>query len=141
MPRAAGDAGAGAPGTTAAATAATVDTQSSRGYELCFVCRGAIVVPRDRVLVDGRYAAHAACFKCAACAKTLDAVAHDYDVFEGAYYCLPHWAWVREEARKQREREEADQGPETPARPGENVRWKMDWATKKWKTEKRPGAT
>ena len=113
-----------------------VDTQSSRGYELCFVCRGAIVVPRDRVLVDGRYAAHAGCFKCAACAKTLDAAAHDYDVFEGAYYCRPHAAWVREEARKQRVREEADQGPATPARPGENVRWKMDWTTKKWRTER-----
>ena len=105
----------------------TVDTQSSRGYELCFVCRGAIVVPRDRVLVDGRYAAHAGCFKCAACAKTLDAAAHDYDVFEGAYYCRPHAAWVREEARKQREREEA----------GSNFRWTMDWPTNKWPTARR----
>ena len=114
--------------------ASATATTSKSGFDMCFVCQNAIVMAKERVLVDGKYTAHASCFKCAACARTLDPIAHDYDMFDGMYYCLPHHAWILEEARKEEERKAAGV-TEPQVEPGGQKKWKMNWTTKKWTME------
>jgi len=110
-----------------------VSATTPNGYDICFICQNAIVMSKERVLVDGKFPAHAGCFKCAACAKTLDPVAHDYDMFEGMYYCLPHYNWILEQVRKEQEQENAGSAEERD--PNAPKKWKMDWTTKKWRIE------
>ena len=109
---------------SAASSAAEIGKGNRKKFEICAICCSAIVVAKEKIVIDGKYTAHENCFKCAACSKKLNSVVPDYKSIDNTYFCIPHYELVMDYRRK-------NESPNV-IESSTGKKWDIDWTKKKW---------
>lgn len=112
------------PTMSAASSAAEIGKGNRTKFEICAICCSAIVVAKEKILIDGKYVAHEDCFKCAACSKKLNSVVPDYKPIGNTYFCLAHYELVMSHKLNEKSSEVVESSS--------GKKWEIDWVKKKW---------
>ena len=112
------------PSVSAASSAAQIGKGNRSKFEICAICCSAIVVAKERILIDNKYVAHENCFKCAACSKKLNSVVPDYKSIDNTYFCLAHYELVMNYRLNNKSTDVVESSS--------GKKWDIDWSNKKW---------
>ncbi|KAG9330095.1 hypothetical protein JZ751_027343, partial [Albula glossodonta] len=80
------------------------------GSDVCFFCQKRVYV-MERLSAEGKFF-HRSCFKCDYCGTTLRLSSYAFDVFDGKFYCKPHYCY-RLSGQAQRKRPAPTVAPPT----------------------------
>lgn len=112
------------PSVSAASSAAEIGKGNRTKFDICAICCSAIVVAKEKIVIDGKYIAHENCFKCAACSKKLNSVVPDYKPIDNTYFCLAHYELVM--------KHKLNEGSTETVEKSSGKKWEIDWVHKKW---------
>lgn len=112
------------PSVSTASSAAQIGKGNRSKFEICAICCSAIVVAKERILIDNKYVAHENCFKCAACSKKLNSVVPDYKSIDNTYFCLAHYDLVMNYRLNNKSTDVIESSS--------GKKWDIDWSNKKW---------